>query len=210
MNQTDSDWLWLAHELHDGLLPWLHGAHMQLANLPTVPGCAPQIELALHCLKLAMEEGRSLIGFLEGLEDDRHIAIEVSLQQLVEKNRPLAQEHAQHLTLENLLKERSNFSAIDCWHILRVVQQSLHNTMQHAGPTPIRIVLSRCGDNLKIEIIDQGCGFDTRIPVAAGHFGLASMGRRAVSLGGQLEIYSEPGRGTSISLIIPYPPQSNP
>lgn len=203
MNRPDSDWQWMAHELHDGLLPWLHGAHMQLAGLPTSPGSAPKIELALHCLKLAMEEGRSLIGFLEGLEGSHHIAIEKSLQELLEKTQPLAQEHGQRLTLETCLCEPSNFSAVDCWNILRIVQQALQNAMQHAGPTSIRIVLSRCKEGLKIEIIDQGCGFDTNTPAVTGHFGLANIRRRALALGAQLDISSALGQGTNVCLTIP-------
>ena len=67
-------------------------------------------------------------------------------------------------------------------------------------------MLSR-GDDLRLAITDDGCGFDAAARPAhpdAG-FGLLSMGERAESLGGTLAIRSAPGAGTTIEVVLPCP-----
>jgi len=203
MNPLEKDFQWLAYELHDGLLPWLHGAHLQLANLSIHPESAKKYDLAMHCLKLAVEEGRSLIGFLEGLESCQRVSLEERLQHLVMNAQPMAHERAQQLSLQGTLGEAQMLPAASCWSILRIVQQAVHNALQHAGPTEIRILLSHTGSEMLIQIVDQGRGFDSKALQEEGHFGLASMRQRSLAVAGQLVITSLPGQGTQVCLTVP-------
>ena len=82
----------------------------------------------------------------------------------------------------------------------RLVQESLHNTARHAN-SPVQIVsVTAPGCNVRIQITDQGCGFDvTQYTGWDEHLGLAGMRERVESLGGTFEVQSRPGFGTTIT-----------
>ena len=77
---------------------------------------------------------------------------------------------------------------------------------KHAGATNARITFSKQrADWLQMTIRDDGRGFDPAAPVdpARKSFGLLSMRERVESLGGELEIDSQPGQGTRVIVAIP-------
>ena len=90
--------------------------------------------------------------------------------------------------------------------VLRIVQESVTNVLKHAKASEIRISArpaNRGGKltGLVIRITDNGVGFD---PKHASHGrGLNNLQHRAAELGGELRIWSEPDRGTSVSLRLP-------
>ncbi len=80
--------------------------------------------------------------------------------------------------------------------VLRVVDESLHNALRHAGAANIWVTLTEKG----VEIRDDGVGFD-----AAGGgrgLGFASMRERARRAGGALTVSSRPGAGTKIRMVL--------
>lgn len=90
--------------------------------------------------------------------------------------------------------------------VFRIVQESLTNISRYAHASRVAVRLWLDGNQLWVEIQDNGCGFD---PVAVGRFkkfGLLGMHERALSLGGHLEVVSAPGAGTTVGLTIPYNP----
>ena len=58
-----------------------------------------------------------------------------------------------------------------------------------------------------LEVNDDGRGFaaGAKAESPAGHFGLTGMNERAESIGGTLEVTSEPGAGTTVRLRVPAP-----
>jgi hypothetical protein len=85
----------------------------------------------------------------------------------------------------------------------RVLQEALANSLRHAPGHAPRVTAMLRGGRLCIEVADDGPGFDTRSPVAAGHLGLAFLRERLLLLGGTLEIESAPGAGTLLRAVIP-------
>jgi len=83
--------------------------------------------------------------------------------------------------------------------VYRVLQESLNNAYRHAGGTNQEIRVFMDGDQLAIEVSDQGPGFAIQ-PSAAinGHLGLAGMRERVESLGGYFSVKSEVGKGTRV------------
>jgi signal transduction histidine kinase len=82
----------------------------------------------------------------------------------------------------------------------RIAQEALNNTLKHAEAQHVRVQLSQTEQIVKLEICDDGKGFE---PVSAqnqGGMGLSNMYNRAKQLGGQLSIQSSPGEGTQIVL----------
>ena len=84
----------------------------------------------------------------------------------------------------------------------RIVQESLTNIVRHSGAASARIVARHCGDELQLDISDDGRGMDVT-PSRREHLGLVGMRERAHMLGGSMEIDSAPGRGTRISVRLP-------
>jgi signal transduction histidine kinase len=86
--------------------------------------------------------------------------------------------------------------------IYRVTQESLSNIAQHADARHVDVELSAIGRTV-LRIRDDGRGFKG-VPKANGraHLGLSGMRERALLVGGRLNIFSEPGEGTTIELTM--------
>ncbi|WP_417801285.1 sensor histidine kinase [Streptomyces gamaensis] len=91
--------------------------------------------------------------------------------------------------------------------LLRIAQGALANVREHAGAGTATLTLTCLGDQLVLDIADDGSGFDTSagtadVSGARGH-GLPAMRARARQLGGTLTVESTAGEGTVISAAIP-------
>lgn len=93
--------------------------------------------------------------------------------------------------------------------LLRTTQGALANVRQHARATRVVISLSLAGEQVRLDIVDDGVGFEpSRVAahpsdVARGGYGLASTRARLTELGGGLTIESAPGEGTAVSAHLP-------
>jgi PAS domain S-box-containing protein len=88
----------------------------------------------------------------------------------------------------------------------RLVQEAVNNVARHARARTVRILMVCDEHELRLEILDDGCGFD--VPDAlqgAQSLGLTSMHERVASFGGDLRISSLPGMGTRITALLPAP-----
>ncbi|HET7855932.1 MAG TPA: ATP-binding protein, partial [Gaiellaceae bacterium] len=83
-----------------------------------------------------------------------------------------------------------------------IAREALANVVKHSGSERVRVRVAVHGNRVRLEIEDDGCGFDPSAQ-PAGHFGLDSMRSRAEEIGGVLEISSGPGRGTALRVIVP-------
>jgi signal transduction histidine kinase len=84
--------------------------------------------------------------------------------------------------------------------IYRLVQEALTNVAKHADATNVSVAVSESGGELRIEVVDDGRGFD---PASAqGGFGLAGMRERVSLAGGSLEI-SSAAEGTRVWARLP-------
>ncbi|MFY9919561.1 MAG: sensor histidine kinase, partial [Mycobacterium sp.] len=93
--------------------------------------------------------------------------------------------------------------------LYRVAQECLQNIVKHANATIARLSFAFDGHTARLEIIDDGVGFDTsEHPLGSdevGGYGLLSMAERAELVGGRLNIRSRPGSGTAVTATIPLP-----
>ena len=85
--------------------------------------------------------------------------------------------------------------------IYRIIQEQLNNVVKHADAKRVSIVLREVDDGLLLSIRDDGKGFDPA--ERAPGIGLENMRRRAVAMGGELRILSEPGKGCELILQAP-------
>jgi len=82
--------------------------------------------------------------------------------------------------------------------LFRIAQAALNNVLQHARAKSARISIERGERRLRLEIRDDGAGFDPRSAGAAARWGLSGMRERAEAIGGTLRLDAAPGRGTRI------------
>lgn len=92
--------------------------------------------------------------------------------------------------------------------LYRLVQEALNNVAKHAGASRAEAVVERSGDVVEVTVRDDGRGFDPA--QANGGFGLTGMRERVVLAGGELEIDTAPGRGTTVTATIPLRPPGTP
>ena len=84
--------------------------------------------------------------------------------------------------------------------IYRIVQEALTNAVKHAQASRVRVEVTIAGEEVAIEVADDGVGFDPSAKTAG--FGLLGMRERVALAGGRLEIDSAPGRGTTLRAAI--------
>lgn len=87
--------------------------------------------------------------------------------------------------------------------LLHVVREALSNVARHARASRAEVTVAPADEGLRLEIIDNGIGFDPAAAAEGGHHGLVNLRERAASAGGRLEIDSQPGRGTRLVITIP-------
>ncbi len=85
----------------------------------------------------------------------------------------------------------------------RVVQESLTNVQRHAKASSVYIFVKQDGDKLRIDVVDNGKGFDMQ-HVRPNAWGLPGMVERAAMLNGEVCIDSRPGEGTRVQLSFPH------
>ena len=83
--------------------------------------------------------------------------------------------------------------------IYRVSQEALNNVAKHADADSVEITLNQEKTSIELNIRDDGKGFDPE-QIAFGHYGLSMMRERAETVGAQLSIVSQPGKGTELTI----------
>jgi signal transduction histidine kinase/ligand-binding sensor domain-containing protein len=89
--------------------------------------------------------------------------------------------------------------------LLMVVREALHNAIRHGEPTKVRVDIGFERKEFRVQVRDDGCGFDPKIASSQpnGHYGLIGIQERAKRIGGVLILNSRPGTGTELTLSVP-------
>lgn len=87
-------------------------------------------------------------------------------------------------------------------HLYRIGQEAVNNAIRHSEARHLRIRLARTGEQLLLEVRDDGKGLPVHRPTDKG-MGLRTMKYRAEVIGGQLGVESSEGRGTVVSCLVP-------
>lgn len=86
--------------------------------------------------------------------------------------------------------------------IFRIVQEATTNAAKHSAAKSIKIILRKLNDKLSIEIIDDGKGISENEIKGEKSFGLLGMRERAALIRGNLDVFGEPGKGTTVRLVV--------
>jgi signal transduction histidine kinase len=190
-------------DLHDGIIQDIYAVGLTLEHARLLLNDNPQaarqrIEQAVNDLNSTIRDIRAYILDLrprklheENLIDGLHRLIaEFRANTLVEVN---LQGPTQDLPMPET-------QAIALFHIC---QEALANIGKHAHARHVSVSLWSTSDRLLLEISDDGRGFDQEMTkLTLGH-GLSNMQTRAQNAGGDLEVTSEVGQGTTILVWVP-------
>lgn len=86
--------------------------------------------------------------------------------------------------------------------LYRIAQEALNNSLKHSAADQVAVQIVRDNSGVTLEIADNGDGFDIAESANTGGMGLLNMRERAHKLAGNLNIRSEPGKGTTIKIQI--------
>ena len=206
LSEREEERLGIARDLHDGPLQDLIAAQFVVQGM--------QDEEDPQRLKEQAAELRQMLSGL--LRELRNFAMDLRPPVLTAFG--LERGIRSHLELfENRHPEiRIHFSAHQVGQLtpsnvrialFRIYQESLNNIVKHANATDIWITFTKDEDTAIMEIRDNGEGFE--IPhdwldlARRGHLGLVGMRERALAVGGDVEIASQPGKGTVLRVIAP-------
>ena len=194
----------LARELHDDTIQALIALNqrIQLAGMTVSPDQKASIDELQKLVQQAMTNLRRMIRGLRPiyLED---LGLAASLEMLVHE-----MEQSSDLSIT------FNVSGEDCriepqkeLMLYRMVQESLNNVIQHAAAKQAWVHIKFSEGNLEIQVKDDGKGFllpssPSEFP-QKGHFGLLGLYERADLINAELEVISNPGSGTTISIRLP-------
>jgi signal transduction histidine kinase len=87
--------------------------------------------------------------------------------------------------------------------VFRILQESLTNAARHALASRVEVSIDLRDGAVALRVHDDGRGFSPDDPRKPGSFGLMGLRERAYLLGGEVNIASEPGRGTTVEVRIP-------
>jgi PAS domain S-box-containing protein len=194
----------MARDLHDGPLQDLayglaevHVAAMDLAEDPE--SAAASLRRASESLRRVTRGLRASVNDLRVGEQHNRPLPEL-VESLVERSREMDPVCEIRLEVQEGFPSMIASAADTGIGILRVIQEALTNTRRHSGARNVWVSLRAEGDRLVAQVADDERGFGAESDPGVG---LGSMRQRALRLGGELEVESEPGEGTRVRLRIP-------
>ena len=88
-------------------------------------------------------------------------------------------------------------------NLLLAAKEAVHNVLKHSGARTLRLRLECGPDSMRLEVVDDGCGFDP-LTATTLRTGLDSMRQRMAEIGGVLEMNSEPGKLSCVGFVLPW------
>ena len=94
--------------------------------------------------------------------------------------------------------------------IFRIVQEALTNVVRHAAASQVSVILEKKGENMVLDVRDNGIGIMEGRIFDSKSLGLIGMRERILRLGGEAEITGKPGEGTLVRVTLPIGNRANP
>jgi signal transduction histidine kinase len=191
----------LAREVHDGLAQELWFAKLKSSRLQQVdglPGDARELagEVGAAVDRALGESRVALTAIRSGLDGELPLA--GSLEAYV-------RDFADRSGLEARFESTPDLRPLNpraAAEVLRVLVEALANVAKHADATEIRVAVRQVDSTLEVSVADNGAGFVVEA-VDGTRYGIRGMRERAALIGGQLEVMSTRGAGTTVVLRVP-------
>lgn len=194
----------MARDLHDTLSQGLAGIIMQLeavnANLNN-----NNTKRAQEIIRKSMEYARATLADSRLVIDDLRLKsnIDVDFKRSIE-NEIIRFRSTSNISITSNVKIVSEIPQKVLKHILYIVREALNNIKKHAKAENVLVKVIEENNQIKINIIDDGIGFDIKLlDKLFGHYGILGMTERVKAINGEIKIKSKRKSGTSINIIIP-------
>ena len=200
----------IARELHDTLIQGFSGVTMEMQALSarlSNPGersfLGDIIRDAANCLR---EARLSVAGLRSARNHDSSGAEQGLAGAIAQAARQLTEAGTVRLRLK-LQPDGPPLSPDIEYNLLRIAQEAVSNSVKHSGARTIEVALGSTAELVRLSIKDDGLGFvgDGQ----PGHYGLIGMKERASQIGGRFDVASEPGKGTTVRVVVPAPKPAN-
>jgi len=97
----------------------------------------------------------------------------------------------------------ARLSGATAYNLYRIVEEALNNVRLHSGAARVDVQLAPAGDSVSLVVRDDGRGLVTSDGSRRHGMGVMGMRERAVLLGGELDITSQGGEGTTVTAVVP-------
>lgn len=188
-----------AREIHDTLAQGFTGIMMQLnaaeQRLPAESEVRTYIEKARELARVSLDEARRSVSALRlGV-----LANSTLLEAIEQLGRQMAADNK--LKLETRLEGAPHdLSELREANLLRIAQEALTNAVRHSGADHISVRLAYQAAAVVLEIEDNGRGMGE---AGSAGFGVEGIRERIRQIGGQIDIRTQPERGTRVVVIVP-------
>ena len=194
----------IARELHDTLMQGFSGITMEMQALSTQLEPSPQRSVLQEIIQdagICLREARQSIAGLRTNRDPRSGLIN-SIEQAT---RQIAESKDVRLRLKLNPIPRHLPAEVE-YNLLRIAQEAVSNAVKHSGARTIDVSLDSTPRQLSMSVKDDGVGMRWEAGQSAppGHYGLIGMRERAAQIGAEFRLDSEAGRGTRISIELPF------
>ena len=192
----------LSRDIHDSTLQNLYavGLHLRQAAVRLPPSEQSEIEGLRQGERLVQEtivELREFLGSLreEGLAGRSFGEFVGTMLRRLGRTTGVGFELSVTPSCEGL-------SPVEVMHLANIVREAISNALRHGRPSRVAVSLEIDPDSrrVRLQVKDDGTGFDAARPGGGNGLGLRSMRERAEELGGSLDIRSAPGSGTELRL----------
>jgi signal transduction histidine kinase len=194
----------IAREKHDGLAQVLGYLSLQMQTLEALvrrgdcPATLTELKHArAHILEAQADVRQNILSLRTTLAGD--LGLLPALQQYLAEFEVQTGISAE---LVNTVVSEPRLSPLAEAQLVRIVQEALTNVRKHAHAGKVQVRLAAGDGMLQVAVADDGCGI-TAPKDGRWRFGLSTMQERAESVGGELDIYSAPGAGTTVKARLP-------
>jgi signal transduction histidine kinase len=194
----------LAHEIHDTLAQGFAGILLQLEAARRLDGTEPCnvfefLGRARELAKCGLEDARRMLLGLRPKSLEGGV-LSKALRQLADS---FSRDCGINCSFSASGRARKLPEAVED-ELYRVAQEALCNVRKHSRAAAVSMALNFWAGGVVLAIKDNGQGFVPRQPQAGVRgFGIRAMSERANRLGGRMDIDSEPGAGTELTMTVP-------
>jgi signal transduction histidine kinase/ligand-binding sensor domain-containing protein len=199
----------IARDLHDTLLQSFQGVLLKLHALTYMLGDRPEAQKTLGSVmeqaRQAITEGRDAV---QGLRSSTLVTTDLARSISMFGDELTTQHSGNHVPDFRVHVEGTPLDLAPMLRddIYRIAGEAVRNAFWHARAAKIEVEIRYDPRQLRLRIRDDGTGIDPKVlesGARAGHYGLPGLQEHAKLVGGKLTVWSKPGSGTEIELIVP-------
>lgn len=194
----------IGRDLHDSIIQSLYGIMLALEHSQQLMAGRPahaaaRLESAIETITRVIQDIRSYVLALYPRHDDDSVT--AALERVVREFRANTLLPVEFRAGSNLPR----LSADQRLHLQLLVREALANVARHAGASRVVVGAVVQDGEMRVDVTDDGRGFDVDAASAQDGLGLHTMAERARRMGGTFKVHTAPGAGTTVEVRAPLP-----